>query len=112
LNVGFRGSRLFLFANSEEKVNNQDRYYSTDHLYLAGYLLCCGHPLLGTHSDGNRVHFLFCGQPEVHSDAAHFMAGGTVVARQFAFSVLKLKHLLPRRSGQARVKERLESEKR
>jgi hypothetical protein len=70
--------------------------FCTDHLYLAAYLICCGHPILGTKRSDRRVGFLFAQTPEVASDAAGFMSGGSVEARQFSFEILKLKRLIPR----------------
>jgi hypothetical protein len=52
--------------------------YYTDHLYLAAYLTCSGHPV------------------ELSAAVANFMSGGTVPARQLSFQVLKLKRLIPR----------------
>jgi len=70
--------------------------YSTDHIYLAGYLVCCGHPVLGTRGDGRRIEFVFSETPRLSADAARFMADGVVAARQFSFEILKLKRLIPR----------------
>jgi hypothetical protein len=74
----------------------QNPTYCTDHLYLAAYLVCCGHPVLGTRGDNRRIEFVFSETPLVSADAARFMADGTVGARQFSFEVLKLKRLIPR----------------
>jgi hypothetical protein len=70
--------------------------YLTDHLYLAAYLSCSGHPIIGTSWAGDRVSFVFCQTAELSADAASFMSGALIPARRFAFEVLKLKRLLPR----------------
>jgi hypothetical protein len=72
------------------------RNYHTDHLYLAAYLTCSGHPLIGTAWSGDRLSFIFCQTAELSADAANFMSGASIPARQFAFEVLKLKRMLPR----------------
>lgn len=81
--------------------------FCTDHLYLAAYLICHGHPILGTKSDDRRVGFLFAQTPEVASDAAGFMSGGSVEARQFSFEILKLKRLIPRLNPPERLQEKM-----
>jgi hypothetical protein len=80
---------------SKVKTTNNPTY-CTDHLYLAAYLVCCGHPALGTRGDGRRVEFVFSQTPQLSADAARFMADGAVAARQFSFEILKLKRLIPR----------------
>jgi len=71
--------------------------YETDHIYLAAFLLCQGLELLGTHIDQRgRVRFLFVDSPELHSATATFLADGAVGARQFTFTLLKLKKNIPR----------------
>ena len=81
-----------------EKLPQPDHPYETDHLYLAAFLLCRGLELLGTQTDGaGRVRFLFANSVEVHSAAANFLAGGAVEARQFSFTLLKLKKNIHRR---------------
>ncbi len=72
--------------------------YSTDHLYLAAFLICQGHPLAGTDQESSgRVRFLFENSQELRSDAANFLAGGQVDARQFSFTLLRLKKCFPRK---------------
>ena len=81
----------------EQRAQQRDPRYETDHLYLAAFLLCRGLELLGTQTDGaGRVRFLFANSVEVHSAAANFLAGGAVEARQFSFTLLKLKKSIPR----------------
>ena len=70
--------------------------YSTDHLYLAAYLTCSGHDIVGTSSAGSRVSFEFAQTPELSAEVANFMSGALVPARKFSFEVLKLKRLIPR----------------
>jgi hypothetical protein len=66
--------------------------FSTDHLYLAAYLVCRGHSVASTKpTERGRISFLFSGTNEVRSAAADFMGGGQVEARQFAFTILRLK---------------------
>jgi hypothetical protein len=72
------------------------RNYHTDHLYLAAYLTCSGHPIIGTTWAGDRLSFVFCQTAELSADAANFMSGGSVPARRFAFELLELKRMLPR----------------
>lgn len=76
--------------------------YATDHLYLAAFLVCAGHRVVGTTRDGVRIAFLFDNSPELVAAVASFMAGGSVAARQFAFEILKLKKLLPHPTHDAR----------
>jgi hypothetical protein len=72
--------------------------FSTDHFYLAGFLSCRGHEVIGTEPGSNgRVNFLFQNTCEVQSAAAEFLSGGQVEARQFAFAILKMKKFLPRK---------------
>jgi hypothetical protein len=55
------------------------------------------HRVIGTAADDTgRVRFVFENSSELRSAAADFMAGGVVNARQFSFTVLKLKRGLPR----------------
>ena len=70
--------------------------YRTDHLNLAAFLVCRGHSVLTTRNDDDRIQFVFSETPQLASDAASFMAGGSVAARQFSFEILKLKRLIPR----------------
>lgn len=70
--------------------------YLTDHLYLAAFLTCSSHCVVGTTRTGTRVSFIFHETPELLAAVASFMSGAAIPARQFAFEVLKLKRLLPR----------------
>jgi hypothetical protein len=70
--------------------------YLTDHLYLAAYLTCSGHEIVGTSSAGGRVSFQFAQSPELSTHVANFMSGALIPARKFSFEVLKLKRLIPR----------------
>ncbi len=72
--------------------------YLTDHLYLAAYLTCSGHEIIGTSSAGGRVSFEFTQTPQLSDDVAGFMSGASVPARKFSFEVLKLKRLIPRQT--------------
>jgi hypothetical protein len=69
--------------------------YLTDHLYLAAYLTCSGHEIIGTSSAGGRVSFEFTQTQQLSSAVASFMSGTLVPARKFSFEVLKLKRLIP-----------------
>lgn len=72
--------------------------FGTDHIYLASYLICQGHPLAGTDQESSgRVRFLFVDSQELRSDAASFLSGGQVDARQFSFTLLRLKKCFPRK---------------
>lgn len=72
--------------------------FETDHLYLAAFLVCRGHPLLHTKTDhSGRIQFVFTDSPELRDAAADYLGSGHVHARQFSFEVLKLKKNLPRR---------------
>ncbi|MFZ0634439.1 MAG: DUF5659 domain-containing protein [Candidatus Acidiferrales bacterium] len=70
--------------------------YLTDHLYLAAFLICAGHSIIGTSRDGSRVCFVFRQTPDLSVAVASFMAGAAIPARPYAFEVLKLKKLIPR----------------
>lgn len=71
--------------------------FSTDHLYLAAFLICRDHDLIDTAiAETGRVRFLFDDSATLRSAVADFMAGATVDARQFSFTLLKLKKSLPR----------------
>jgi hypothetical protein len=85
----------FLFMDVET-VKKTESTYITDHLYLAAFLVCRGQPILTTTSEGSRIQFVFAETPQLASDAASYMAGGLVGARQFSFEILKLKRLIPR----------------
>jgi hypothetical protein len=81
------------------KAPQSVRLFETDHIYLAAFLLCRGLKLCGTQLDtAGRVRFLFPDSAELHSAAANFLADGEVAARQFAFTLLKLKKNIPRRA--------------
>ena len=71
--------------------------YSTQHLYLAAYLTCAGHEIIGTSSVGGRVSFEFTQTPQLSNAVANFMSDAMVPARQFSFELLKLKRLIPRK---------------
>jgi hypothetical protein len=68
--------------------------YVTDHLYVAAFLVCSGHNVIGTQSNGSRVSFTFNNSAELSSDVASFLAGGLIPARHFSFELLKLKRML------------------
>jgi hypothetical protein len=72
--------------------------YLTDHLYLAAYLCCSGHNILGTSTAGSRVSFQFRQTQQLSADVASFMSDASVPARQFSFTILKLKRLIPRQT--------------
>jgi len=73
------------------------RYFSTDHLYLAAYLVCTGHQITGTEpGNHNRILFTFIDSAELRSAASDFLSGGQVDARRFSFTILRLKKLIPR----------------
>jgi hypothetical protein len=68
--------------------------YSTDHIYVAAYLVCRGHEVVGTRGNGSRVSFIFNISAELSSDVASFLADGVIPARHFSFELLKLKRML------------------
>ena len=68
--------------------------YSTDHLYVAAFLVCSGHDVVGTRMQGSRVSFVFQQSPELLAVVASFLAGGVIPARHFSFEPLKLKRML------------------
>ena len=68
--------------------------YSSDHLYLAAYLVCSGHDVVGTKIQGSRVSFIFQQSPELLVDIAGYLADGVIPARHFSFELLKLKKMI------------------
>jgi hypothetical protein len=71
--------------------------YASDHLYMSTFLVCRGHRLVGSRGDSSgRTQFLFIDSTELRSAIAEFMAGGTVEARNFSFTLLKLKKYFPK----------------
>ncbi|MGB2890343.1 MAG: DUF5659 domain-containing protein [Candidatus Acidiferrales bacterium] len=90
-----------------EKVDNMDKdeipTYHTDHLYLAAYLSCSGHIMIGTTSHDGRVAFVFRHTPRLSAAVADFMSGAAIPARQFSFEVLRLKRLIPRRGERVKT---------
>jgi Domain of unknown function (DUF5659) len=66
------------------KVSNPEipqRVFSSDHLYLAAYLICCGHPIVRSEKQLNgRVQFSFQDSAELRSATADFLSGGHVEA--------------------------------
>jgi hypothetical protein len=74
--------------------DKQQPTYASDHLYLAAFLTCIGHRVVGTRPHGHRVAFEFAETPELLADVARFMGGAAIPARQFSFEVLKLKRTL------------------
>jgi hypothetical protein len=77
--------------------------FASDHLYLAAFLTCIGHRIVGTRNQGCRVAFEFAESPELLADVARFMAGALIPARQFSFELLKLKRTL--NGGKSRMKK-------
>jgi hypothetical protein len=69
-------------------------YFTTDHLYLTGFLICCGHNFASTSSTGRRISFEFQKTPELLADVARYMSGALVPARQFSFEILRLKRTI------------------
>ena len=74
--------------------DKQQPTYASDHLYVVAFLTCSGHTITGTRRHGHRVAFEFAETPELLADAARFMGGASIPARQFSFEVLKLKRML------------------
>ena len=68
--------------------------YSTDHLYVAAYLVCSGHDIVGTRRDGSRVAFIFQQSPQLAAAVASYLADGVIPARHFSFALLKLKRTI------------------
>jgi hypothetical protein len=72
----------------------EQSYFSTDHLYLTGFLICCGHNFVSTSSNGSRISFEFSKTPALLGDVARYMSGALVPARQFSFEILRLKRTI------------------
>ena len=68
--------------------------YLTDHLYVAAFLVCSGHEVIGTQNNGRRTSFIFKQSAQLSADVASFLADGVVPARHFSFELLKLKRTL------------------
>ena len=68
--------------------------YMTDHLYVAAFLVCSGHNVIGTQSNGSRVSFTFNKSAQLSSNVASFLADGVIPARHFSFELLKLKRMI------------------
>ena len=68
--------------------------YLTDHLYVAAYLVCRGHGVIGTRGTGSRVSFIFNQSPELSDAVASFLTDGVIPARHFSFELLKLKRMI------------------
>ena len=68
--------------------------YSTDHIYVAAYLVCRGHEVVGTRGNGSRVSFIFNQSPQLSAAVASFLADGVIPARHFSFELLKLKRMI------------------
>jgi hypothetical protein len=83
------GHRFDVSRNFEEPP-----LFTTDHLYLTGFLVCTGHSIVNTSRNGARVSFEFNKTPQLLADVAHFMSGALVPARQFSFELLKIKRML------------------
>lgn len=76
------------------RVFEEQSYFSTDHLYLTGFLICCGHNFVSTSSNGSRISFEFSKTPALLADVARYMSGALVPARQFSFEILRLKRTI------------------
>jgi hypothetical protein len=72
----------------------EQSHFATDHLYLTGFLICCGHEFVSTSSNGSRISFEFPRTPELLVDVARYMSGALVPARQFSFEILRLKRTI------------------
>jgi hypothetical protein len=59
--------------------------YSTDRLYVAAFVVCSGHDVVGTRMQQS---------PELLAAVASFLADGMIPARHFSFELLKLKRML------------------
>lgn len=72
----------------------QESIFTSDHLYVVAFLICCGHPIIGTWRRGARTSFQFANTPALCADVASYMADAVVPARKFSFELLKLKRML------------------
>jgi len=78
--------------------------FETDHLYLAAFLVCHGHQLVRFQPGATgRVDFQFTDSGATRSCVADFMAGGQVNARQFAFTLRRLKKSFPNKTQTVRT---------
>jgi hypothetical protein len=68
--------------------------FSSDHIYLVGFLVCLGHHIVGKADDRGRVSFEFERTPSLLADVSGFMSGASIPARRFSFELLKLKRTL------------------
>jgi len=76
------------------RESEEQSRFSTDHLYLTGFLICCGHNFVSTSSNGSRISFEFSKTPALLTDVARYMSGALVPARQFSFEILRLKRTI------------------
>ncbi|MFZ0637603.1 MAG: hypothetical protein WA755_16665 [Candidatus Acidiferrales bacterium] len=90
-----------------KKIDMDPTNYFTEHLYLAAFLVCSGHRVIGTTHTADRVSFVFQQTAELSASVAGFMSNAAIPARKFAFEVLKLKRLIPRNTQKM---ERLDSD--
>jgi hypothetical protein len=75
----------------------QGSIFTSDHLYVVAYLICCGHQIIGTWRRGQRISFQFSNTPALCADVAGYMADGVVPARKFSLELLRLKRTLNER---------------
>jgi hypothetical protein len=73
---------------------DEQRYFSCDHIYLVGFLVCSGNKIIGTSQASGRIAFVFQKTPVLLADVARFMAGASIPARRFSFELLRLKRML------------------
>jgi hypothetical protein len=75
------------------QISDRD-VYVTDHIYVTAFLICSGHDVVDTRSEGTRVSFVFHNSAQLSADVASFLADGVIPARHFTFQLLKLKRML------------------
>lgn len=73
---------------------NSTPVFSSQHLYLVAFLVCAGHDVTNIVRNGRRVSFEFVQTPELLTDVAGFMSDAVTPARQFSFTLLRLKRML------------------
>jgi hypothetical protein len=57
--------------------------FSSQHLYLVGFLVCAGHGITDLVRNGRCVSFEFSQTPELLTDVAGFMSGALIPARHY-----------------------------
>lgn len=70
------------------------KFFATTNLWLAGFLLCRGHEILGTEDKKTMLRLVFENSPVSSGDIGDYGADGKVPARAFSKKMIGLREIL------------------